>query len=180
MKTTDFVGEWTAVIALFRPVATQSALQYCRTFTHSYTDGGVNHARQQPAQQDRLERRSLVGSVARQPPCTSPCNEDNVYKNNLDTLYEKTTTLLTYPPIHSRSVWTLYNMSCSVDAVGVLLPIPVAVQVTEGLPVGELHLGGVVHGRTHKLKHRLPHVYGKKRNTTQATMRIFYIYAHHT
>jgi len=23
----------------------QSALQYCLTFTHSYTDGGVNHAR---------------------------------------------------------------------------------------------------------------------------------------
>jgi len=32
----------------------QSALQYCLTFTHSYTDGGANHARQQPTRQEQL------------------------------------------------------------------------------------------------------------------------------
>ena len=38
-------------------MATQSASQYCLTFTHSctqsHTDGGVNHARRQPARQEQ-------------------------------------------------------------------------------------------------------------------------------
>jgi len=32
----------------------QSALQYCLTFTLSYTDGGANHARQQPTLREQL------------------------------------------------------------------------------------------------------------------------------
>ena len=43
--------------SLFHPVATKSALQYCITFTHScthsHTDGGVNHARRQPAGEEQ-------------------------------------------------------------------------------------------------------------------------------
>ena len=38
---------------LFYPMASLSALQYCLTFTHSFTqshtDGGVSHAGRQPA-----------------------------------------------------------------------------------------------------------------------------------
>jgi len=30
------------------------ALYSCLTFTHSYTDGGVNHAREQPTRQEQL------------------------------------------------------------------------------------------------------------------------------
>ena len=54
-------------------------------------------------------------------------------------------------------------VGCSVDAVGVLLALAVAVQVAEGLPVGELDLGWVVHGGPRKLKHRLLHVYRRRR-----------------
>ena len=35
--------------ALFSPVATQSAFQFCHSCTHSHTNGSVNHARRQPA-----------------------------------------------------------------------------------------------------------------------------------
>ena len=39
------------------PMAVQSALQYCltitRSFTHSHTDGGVDHARRQPARREQ-------------------------------------------------------------------------------------------------------------------------------
>jgi len=31
-----------------------STLQYCLTFTHSYTDGGADHAGQQPTRQEQL------------------------------------------------------------------------------------------------------------------------------
>ena len=51
-------GKWTLLFAaLLQPVATQSAFQYCQTFTHSctheHTDGGVSHAGRQPARQEQ-------------------------------------------------------------------------------------------------------------------------------
>jgi len=47
----DVNGEW---IAFIYRTFIQSALQYCVTFTHSYTDGGANRARQQPTRQEQL------------------------------------------------------------------------------------------------------------------------------
>ena len=45
-------------------LTTQSALQYCLTFTHSYahshTDGGVSHARQQPAHLEQVGLGALL------------------------------------------------------------------------------------------------------------------------
>ena len=55
----------------------------------------------------------------------------------------------------------------SVDAVGVLLALTVAIQVAERLPVGELDLRRVVHGGPHELKHRLLHVCRKKNTSGQ-------------
>ena len=45
-----------------------------------------------------------------------------------------------------------------VNPVGVFLPVPVPVQVTQRLPVGVFDLGGVVHRGADELKHRLPHI----------------------
>jgi hypothetical protein len=48
-------GKWSTFILRFsQPVTTQSALQHCLTFTHSHTDGGVDHKRRRSGRRVRL------------------------------------------------------------------------------------------------------------------------------